>query len=212
MTPPRSHTPDAGTSALTAVAAAAGLILGALTAVGQGVLPDVVRSLSNSAGSWCLMAFVLAMMTARRVVAAVIGALTLAALLTGYVLAAAVRGDASSTSLILFWGLAAVLIGPILGLAGREVRQGTAMTAAAGVGAMSGVLVGEGVYGLSYLGESTLPAYWWGSIGVGIGLLLVVAVRRLQRPRPTGAAVLTTAAVAAAFVALAGGDLIALFR
>ncbi len=194
-----------------ATAIGAGLLLGALTSFAQGWLPDGLRSVSNSAGSWCLVAFVLAARTSRRLVAALVGSLTLLALLGGYVLASAARGFASSDALLLFWGLAAVLVGPVLGLAAHEVRRGSPTRAALGVATMSGVLVGEGAYGLRYIADTTYPPYWWGSIVVGIALLVVIAAVRLRGALPIAIAAAVTAIVAVAFVALYSGELFQLF-
>ncbi len=203
------HRPRLSIPIVTSVAA--GLLLGALTAFGQGWLSDSARSVSNSAGLWCLVAFLVAVTVARRSVSALIGFLTLLALLAGYVLASADRGYESSTSLMVFWGLAAVVVGPVLGIAAHEVRRGPPMSAALGIAVMSGILVGEGAYGLLYIAETTNPLYWWSSIGVGIGLLVGVFLRRLRQRRPVAVAVMATAVVATAFVLLYSGDFIGLF-
>jgi len=74
-------------------------------------------SLANSSGSWTLVAFGLALLLATGVRnAAVIGSLALLALLVGYVLGAEARGYASGTGLIAFWGAAALLAGPLVGI------------------------------------------------------------------------------------------------
>lgn len=130
---------------MVAVAAAVGV----LTAYAQGRLPEQMVSIANSSGSWALVAFLLAMLASRSAVAALIGSLSLGALLAGYVLGASARGFPSSTGLIVFRGAAAVLVGPALGLSGFWVRNSRGPRAALGAGAMSSVLVGEGVYGLA---------------------------------------------------------------
>ncbi len=77
-------------------------------AYAQEWLPAELGSLANSSGSWTLLAFGLALLAPTRAAAAATGALVLAALLAGYVVGAAIRGDTSSTRLIVFWGLAAL--------------------------------------------------------------------------------------------------------
>ncbi len=188
-----------------------GLALGVLTAYGQEWLPREAGSLANSAGSWALAAFLLAFFATGPRVAAACGALTLTALLAGYVLGAGVRGFPSGSALIVFWGLAAVFVGPLMGLGAHWVRSGRRTLAAVGAGGMGGVLIGEGAYGLTYVADTTFPPYWWGEIVVGAVLLCVIAARRLRRPLPVVLSVTVGAAVAAAFVVVFSGDLISIF-
>ncbi len=186
------------------------LVLGALTAYAQGWLPEQVGSLANSSGSWALLAFLLALLGARPAVAAAFGSLSLLALLAGYVLGAEVRGYPSSSQLIVFWGAAALLAGPLLGVGASWVRSRRGPFAALGAGAMSGVLVGEGVYGLAYIADTTYPPYWWGEIAVGLALLLAVTTRCLPDPRDIALGVGVTGLTAAAFVAVYSRDLMGL--
>lgn len=127
------------------LAGAVGLALGFLTAYAQGWLPVEVGSLANSSGSWTLVAFLLALLATSAPLAALCGALALLGLLAGYILGAGIMGNPSSSSLLIFWGLAAVVVGPLLGLAAHWVRFGRATLAAIGAGGLSGVLIGEGV-------------------------------------------------------------------
>ena len=69
-----------------------------------------------------------------------------------------------------------------------------------GIALMSGILVGEGVYGLTFVSDTTSPPYWWGSILAGLVLLGLVASTRLSQARPIGLALGFTALVAGAFV------------
>jgi Family of unknown function (DUF6518) len=80
--------------------------------------------------------------------------------------------------------------------------------AALGVGAMSGVLVGEGVYGLRYIADTTYPRYWWGEIVVGLALLGWVALRRLRFLSLVVEAGVVTAVTSALFVVVYQQDLI----
>ena len=193
--------------ALTATVGLLGLALGVLTAYGQKWLPQEVGSLANSSGSWALAAFLLALFATGQRVAAVCGALALLALLAGYVLGAGLRGYPSGSTLIIFWGLAAVFVGPFLGLGAHWVRSGRRTLAALGAGGMSGVLVGEGVYGLAYIAHTTYPPYWWGQIAVGVALLCAIAVGRLRCPPLVALSVAVGLVVAAAFVGVYSGGL-----
>lgn len=187
-----------------------GVSLGFLTAYAQEWLPDELGSLANSAGSWALVAFVLALLAADARTAAFFGFLALVALLTGYVLGANVRGFVSGRALIVFWGAAAVVAGPLLGLGAHWVKTQRSAAGALGIGAISGVLVGEGIYGLAYIADTTYPPYWWGEMIVGVALLTWVAVRRLRPPQTAALALAATAITAIAFVATYRLELIAI--
>ena len=184
--------------------------MGVLSAYAQGSLPDELGSLANSSGPWALAAFCLALLAPSRPIAALTGGVVLVGLLAGYVVGADVRGFSSSSSLLTFWGLAAVTVGPVLGLAAYEVRTRHPTLGALGGGAMAGALIGEGIYGLVVIADTTSPPYWIGEIAVGVAVLCAVAVR-LRRPASIGLAVLTAGVVATAFVAVYRLDLITLF-
>lgn len=193
-----------------AVVALTGTGLGVLTAYGQSWLPQEIASLANSSGSWAMVAFALALLATTPLVAAAYGCTALVTLLAGYVVGADVRGYSSSPELMLFWGLAAVLAGPLLGLSAYWVRSGHRWLAAVGAGGISGVLIGEGIYGLAYIADTTYPPYWWGSIVGGLVLLTVIAALRLRRPQAIALSAVIAALVAAALVGVQSQGLITL--
>ncbi|WP_017569947.1 DUF6518 family protein [Nocardiopsis halotolerans] len=201
--------PTASPSSL-ATAVGVGLVVGYATSYGQGLLPDALSSLANSSGSWSLVAFLLGMLARRPWVSAIVGVLSLAAMVLGYDLASIVRGYGVATSMTAFWLTAAVVVGPFLGWGGNAVRWRTRLTPLA-VGAMSGVLVGEGAYGLAYIADTTSPVYWSGSIAVGVAFLVWGGVRRFPDARSLLLASGTTALVAAAFVLVYSGRVIMWF-
>jgi hypothetical protein len=178
------------------VALAGGLLLGAVTAVGQQLLPDALRSLANSAGPWCLVAFMFAWRAPTIYRAAATGGLSLVALVGGYFLASQARGYASSMSFLLFWGAAAITVGPALGVAASWVRTGVGTRAAVGSGAVAGVLVGEAVYGLTVVSQTTSAVYWIAEASAGLVLLVFLGVRGRWGLRRTATAVAATAIVA----------------
>lgn len=142
--------------------------VGVLTAYAQGWLPEQMGSLANSAGSWALVAFALSLIATSGWLAAVFGSASLLALLAGYLLGAQMQGFPSSTTTVVFWGAAALLAGPLLGLSAFWVKTRRDFLAAIGVGVMSGVIIGEGIYGLTRVADTTHPPYWWGEIVVGL--------------------------------------------
>lgn len=65
---------------------------------------------------------------------------------------------------------------------------------------MSGVLIGEGIYGLRYISDTTYPPYWSGQVTAGALLLGAVAARRLRRPKAAVLSVAVATVTAALFV------------
>jgi Family of unknown function (DUF6518) len=184
-----------------------GLALGILTSYAQGWLPDEIRSFANSSGPWALVAFALALLAPSRRLAALHGFVALAALLAGYCIATGLRGFTASSALIAFWGAAALVAGPLLGLGAYWVRTDRGAFAAFGAGAMAGVLIGEGYFGLVYVGDTTSGAYWAGEIVVGVALLGAVAAWRLRRHAVLGA-IAVALATTVAFVVVYRANLI----
>src|SRR4051812_29252030 len=131
------------------VAVAVAFGLGALTSVGQQFLPDDLRSLANSAGSWTAICFVVLVLSRiRGWRAAGLGILVFIALNEGYGVVSRLKGFPYG---ILFenpWTIIAIVIGPIIGLAASWVQSKRPALVALGAAAPATVLVGEGVYGL----------------------------------------------------------------
>lgn len=164
------------------LAASVGLVVGALTAYGQGWLGDSVGSLANSAGPWSLAAFLVArsLGSHRLWLAVTTAVVTLAFSEIGYAAATVARGDSNSTSTIVFWLTAAVLAGPPLGLAASwSTRNGWRW--AAGFGAIAGVLIGEGIYGWATLSDTTDWRYWATETAIGVVMALSVATVAWRR-------------------------------
>jgi hypothetical protein len=177
-----------------------GLVLGALSARGQGQLPHQLAGLVNSNGSWVLIAFLLALPARRALVAALSSTLALGALLAGFYGDDLHRHYAISHRGVAFWVLAAVLVGPLVGLSAAWIRAGQPARAAAGTGLIAGVLIGEGWYGLTRIDDSTYAPYWWAQTGVGVVFLLTLAIRQLRTREAIGYALMSTAMIAIGFV------------
>ena len=161
------------------------LALGVLTAYAQGWLPERLGSLANSAGTWALVAFILALLVATSAQEAMVfGSLSLLGLLAGYVVGAQMRDVPSSTTTVAFWIAAALVAGPVLGLSAYWIKSRRDLLAATGFGVMAGMLIGEGIYGLTQIADTTYPPYWWGEIVVGL-ILLLVGARRLLGSEPS---------------------------
>ncbi|MEO9248397.1 DUF6518 family protein [Citricoccus nitrophenolicus] len=95
--------------------------------------------------------------------------------------------------------LGGLTFGILVGLAAAWLRARGLRTALA-TAALAGVGVGESVYGLTVVADSTSQVYW-SAIGLGgVALLTVMLVRRIRGPVPVLCAVAGTVAVAAAFL------------
>jgi hypothetical protein len=180
-----------------ALATFIGLALGALTDIGQSHLPWYAGSLANSAGSWVLATFLVALGGSRVRHSVARGALCMVALNVGFYLTAAARDIPLSASSVVFWLTAALVFGPIVGLSAGWVRHGGAIRAGIGAGTLAGFLVGESVYALRYLSQSTTPGYWEIQLLVAAVLGVALAWRGSRRP----AASLFTSALACTVVA-----------
>ena len=152
----------------------AGLATGVLTQVGQAWLPTDWSQATNAISPWLLVAFVVGSTMPDMLRAALAGAVTLLLALVGYNAMLLVQlGYASSASATLFWGLGAVVGGPVFGVAGRASRSGTGRQRAAALGLLVAVFVLEGVY------QAFVVSYPIAGTGfVIVGLLLPIVLRR----------------------------------
>lgn len=182
------------------VALIGGLILGGLTSFLQTVLPPSVTMFANSSGGWSMLVFALVRIGgARPLPAALLGLLTFWALLEGYDLVTGARGFGYSPPFTDPYWLLAVPAGPILGAAAALTLHGTTPWRVLAVAPLSGVLIGEGVWALGAIADTTSPVYWWLQIILGIAFLALAVIRRKPRPLIAVAALAITAAAAAAF-------------
>ena len=193
-----------------ALVAVVGTVLGALTSVGQGTLPFELSPLANSSGSWSLAAFVLASVERVPVRAAILGSIALVALLAGYVLATILRGFPVGTTLVVFWSAAAVVAGPALGVGAAWLQGPGLLRRAAGMAALAGVLLGEAIYGLTVIADTTPRIYWTGQLVVAAAVVLLGLRRVRWQPVPSAVGIALSAIAAGAFYVLYSGQLIGL--
>lgn len=194
---PRLRLPLRSTAARLAVVAAAALLVGGATSVGQAFLPAEVASLANSVAGWTIPTVVLVFVTARSFTeAAVAGALSFVALTVGYAIVSSLRGFPFDPTT---WAIIGLLAGPVIGAATFALRR-SPVQAAVGGGLLSGILIGEGVYGLTVIAATTSPVFWWAAIVAGAALLVAVAALRLRGIRSRVVLVAVAAVTAVAFV------------
>lgn len=176
---------------------AASLVLGGLTSWAQGFLPDWASPFANSASGWAVLT--VALVVGARVSgwrAAAVGAASFVLLVLGYTAASQLRGLAYSPVL---WGAVGLVTGPFIGLAASWLRT-TGRTAALGTAAVAGVLVGDGVSGLTRVADTTGVTYWIVIGAAGLALFGAIAVRRLRERGLVLTAVAGTLVAAAALV------------
>jgi len=166
----------------TAVALLGGLLIGGLTSFGQLVLPPWVNSLSNSAGGWTMFAFLLVWLgRARPLLATLLGVVAFEALSEGYGFVSRARDIPYSAPFGSIWAIVGFVTGPVLGVAASLTRYGSPLWRALGVTPLSAVLLGEGIYGLRELAETTSPVYWAIEAVLSVVFLAIaVATTRLR--------------------------------
>ena len=98
----------------------------------------------------------------------------------GYYITAAARGIPVGAKPVIFWLVASMVFGPVVGLAAGWVRRGGPIQMGVGAGVFAGLLAGEAVYALRYL-EFTSTAYWTIQLLVAISLAVGLACRGSQR-------------------------------
>ena len=169
----------------------ASLLLGGLTSWAQGVLPDALGSFANSPSGWtALTALLVAAARPSLPWAAALGAASFVCLVLGYTAASELRGLTYDP---LLWGAVGVLAGPFVGMAAAAVVDRRVARAALGTGALAGVLVADGIYGLTVVRSTTSPVYWTLCL-VAAGVLVAVVVTRLRTPAATAGVVAAAAA------------------
>lgn len=177
-----------GRAALVVVAS---LFLGAATSWLQGVLPDALASFANSSSGWTVLtAALVAAVRPSLGAGAALGVLSFVSLVLGYTGASELRGLTYDPTL---WGGIGLLAGPFVGASAAAVVGRRPVLAAVGAGALAGVLIADGIYGLTVVAASTSPVYWTGCLVVG-ALIVIAAVARWRTPAAVAAVLLTTLA------------------
>jgi Family of unknown function (DUF6518) len=175
-------------------------IVGGLTPYGQRYLPHTLSSFANSAGSWTVLTFALVYLSRSRTwLAAILGAVSFVAMNESYGLVSDLRGIFYSAPLGSVFALVAVVAGPLVGLAASLVRSQSGFRRALGCAVPAAVLVGEGVYGLTVIADTTSPVYWWLQTAGGAALATLVPLRTGVRPSTMALGLVLTAVGAVAF-------------
>ena len=186
------------TWARAAIVAAASLLLGAATFFAQGSLPDALTSFANSASGWTLVTvLLLTWIRVRAAVAALLGAATFVLLTVGYATAARLQDLFYDPTL---FALVGVLVGPFVGIATSWLRAVHPWQAALGTALLAGIGVGEAVFGLTAVADTTSPVYWVLIGAAALALLIAMLIRRIRGVPWRVLAVIGTCMTAGAFV------------
>jgi hypothetical protein len=157
----------------------AGLATGILTQIGQGALPGDWSQLANAITPWLLVAFLLGsvMPDSRWAAGAGVAALLLA--LIGYYGMVQLRyGYGGGTGSLIFWGLGAVVGGPIYGIGGHWWRGPIHRRRAIALGLLAAVAIAEGAYNVLVVDHVTV-----GVAFIVFGLLVPLALGRSRNDR-----------------------------
>ena len=162
---------------------------GSATSFLQTVLPHAVASLANSAGPWCLVAWLLARPASSPARGAAAAVAALVALVAGYYVTADLRGFPVGSASVGSWVVAAALVGPPLGAGAVCSRAAPGWRRVLGALVLPALLVAEAAYGVLVVGSTTSTAYWVGEGVVGLLLAagLLVRGRRHTASRVDGA-------------------------
>lgn len=175
----------------------ASVAAGALTSYAQGFLPQYASSLANSPSGWTLVTAGLVFgsrLPARW--AAPLGAVSFVLLVLGYTAAADVRGYHYEP---LRYSVIGIVVGPFVGAAAAWLRANS-LRAALATCLLAGIGLGDTVYGLTTIRETTSPVYWVAIGAVSVVLVIAMFARRIRGALPSAIALAGTPLVAGAFV------------
>nr|WP_127530527.1 DUF6518 family protein [Paenibacillus kobensis] len=163
--------------------AGAGIIVGILTVLGQGVLPGNWGSLANSGTVWLIPAFYVGGLGPSKLKSALASILTLCGMVMGYYGYAMIIQDvAHSIYYILVWTGAAILGGLIFGIAGYLWGQDQGSKHKYGSALISGVFITEGLDLYLHMDDygHMLPV---GAVKITVGFILLLVLERSNKDR-----------------------------
>lgn len=172
---------------------AAGTLLGVLTQVGQGALPDGMSPLlANSAGAWAAAAFAVGAALSDPGRAALAGAATLVSASVAYYAAVAgLEGIDTGSRGAVIWGVAGLVAGPAFAVAGHAARQDRRWRPVA-LAVVGGVLIAEAMHSLWWAGVDGMRAVGAVEMTIGIATSVVALATATRRQWP---AVVAAAAI-----------------
>lgn len=152
-------------------AAALGLGVGVLTSYGQGWLTGTSNAFVNSESAWLVAPFAVGALCRRPVAAAWLGLLSCLMQLVGYEVTSELRYGAMSIAVNLGWGVAALVGGPLFGLAGRAWRFGRPAWRGLGPATLAAAFFTEGGWQYLHVLHRDLAGGLWLAIGCTVALM-----------------------------------------
>ncbi len=181
------------------VAAITSLVLGGVTSFAQGFLPEALAPFANSASGWTVLTVLIVwLLRGGTRASAVFGLASFDALVLGYTLVSEFRGLFYNP---LLFGVAGAVAGPFVGVAATWLRS-AGRRPALGAGLLCGIAIGEGVWGLLHVADTT-GWFYWVLIGV-VGMVVLAATLRSRADSGT-TVLLGVAAASVVAVAFYGG-------
>lgn len=171
---------QSGSSTLRAVliAVLGAMLVGGLTSVGQTYLPPEINSLANSVGGWTMVGFLLVWLgRARPLLAAILGVVVFQLLTESYSVVAEWRGFDDGDPFASIWTIVGLVAGPVLGLSASLARHGSPVWRALAVTPLGAVLLGEGIWALNTIVDSTSPVYWTLEIVLSVVFVAAAIIR-----------------------------------
>jgi len=158
---------------------AAGLAIGALTAVGQSVLSGDLFQLTNSGAIWVIITFVMGRYASSRTPAIVAGTLALAGEFLGYYVTVwLISPYVSPLWRILAWCAVAVIAGPLLAWGGYVSSHMTGRVRLVGLAMLGAIFIGEGLYLIAWYTTPLIPILW---LAMGVAITALLTWREIQR-------------------------------
>ena len=189
----------AAATRLVALILVAGIATGVLTQLGQSVLPAGWSQAANAISPWGLVGFLVGSAMPGWRTAALAGAATLVLALVGYYAMTTLRfGIGGSTASLVFWGLGAVVGGPVFGAAGWWWRHGSHRSRASAIGLLTAAFIAEAGYHAIVLAEPPV------ALGFVIAGLLVPLILGRSRDDRLGAYVAAVPATLLGALGFAG--------
>jgi hypothetical protein len=158
-----------------------GLGVGAATLLLQGQTGAPWDSLVNAASPWLAPAFIVGAFWPRPASAAFAGLAACLLELVGYYATANARGFASSHAELLFWGVCAVIGGPVFGAAGWAWWQGPSRLRGLGAAILVGAFIAEALVSYGWRLHYGSSAILFGVTGIAAGALLGLHRRQHRR-------------------------------
>ena len=161
--------------------AVASYFLGGLTSPAQEYLPDEISPFANSSSGWTMLTFLLIWQSRLPPLwAAVSGAIAFVLMVDGYRIVSEWRGYGYGAPFQDIFTFIGIVVGPVIGVSAALLRYGSPTWKTISIVPLTSVLIGEGVYGLTVVGDTTSPVYW--SLIIVSGLAITVIHLVVQRP------------------------------